>query len=163
MWLMSLKTNENKILKKKIRFVLTFSSEAFQFLCFKITFYFTFVLYVFLVSFNRKIIIFIVFSRLNFSGDKKISGCCLAEKAEKCHVCLAVLMVPLWSSIHSPEDETIREMRHSQMYFLISSLSWFEHISSEPSSPKHLCPIQAWTLQGGSPAWAWLNAEWWSS
>lgn len=95
---MSLKTNENKILKKKIRFVLTFSSEVL-----KITFYFTLVLYVFLVSFIRKIIIFIVVSRLNFSGDNKISGCCLAEKAERCHVCLAVLMVPLWSSIHSPE------------------------------------------------------------
>lgn len=66
MWLMSLKTNENKILKKKIRFVLTFSSEVFQFLCFKITFSFTFVLYEFLVSFNRKIIICIVVSRLNY-------------------------------------------------------------------------------------------------
>lgn len=63
---MSLKTNENKILKKKIRFVLTFSSEVFQFLCFKITFSFTFVLYEFLVSFNRKIIICIVVSRLNY-------------------------------------------------------------------------------------------------
>lgn len=64
-------------------------------------------------------------------------------------------MVPLWFSVHTPEGETIIQMRHPQTYSLISSLSWFELISSEPSSPKHLCPIQAWALQSGSPAWAW--------